>query len=125
MASPHSRIPEHVRRQAMDAVAHRETTAMIRAYGHANVPPEQLFASRPVAPAEPRPLSDDVKRQALDAVRHRETTAQIRLVRDTGSVTPPLTPMRDTALLAERTNRLQREALERTQPPREIGRDHD
>jgi len=95
-------IPEHVKRQAMDAVSHRETTAMIRSFQNSGVEvsPEKTFTHAQEPTPEVHPIPDDVKRQAMDAVSHPETAAQIRLVRDNGSVTAPITPGRDTDRIA-------------------------
>ncbi len=78
-------IPEHVKRQAMDAVAHRETTAQIHAYKDSgvNVAEEYRFTHR-----------------------HPETRAQIQLVKDTGQITPPVTPMRGQEKSADKVNDL-------------------
>jgi hypothetical protein len=98
-------IPEHVKRQAMNAVSHRETTAHIR---HVTGAPAPEF-SVPANPSEPgpvRPLSEDAKRQAMDAVSHPETRAMIRLVKDTGSVIPDHTPTRASQRQAEKIAQL-------------------
>ena len=102
-------IPEHVKRQAMDAVNHRETTALIRAYGATSVSESSLFTHHRTSPPEVRPIPDHVKRQAMDAVSHSETRSQIRLVRDTGQVTPPATPTRESQRIAGKIAAMQRD----------------
>lgn len=101
-------IPEHVKRQAMSAVNHRETTALIRAYGAKSVPEGNLFTHHQPSGPENRPLTEEAKRQAIDAVSNRETTSQIRLVKDTGQVTPPSTPARGADRVAAKVSQLHR-----------------
>ena len=107
----HAKIPEHVRRQAMDAVSHRETTAHIRSFqtSGTDVSPDSMFSYRQEPRQEVRPIPDAVKRQAMDAVSHPETTSQIRLMRDNGRVTPPNTPARETDQVAGKVSRLHHE----------------
>ena len=101
-------IPEHVKRQALSAVNHRETTSMIRAYGAKSVPEGNLFThSNPPMP-ENRPLTAEAKRQAMDAVSNPETRSQIRLVKDTGQVTPPSTPAPGANRVAAKVSQLHR-----------------
>lgn len=100
-------IPGHVKRQAMDAVAHRETTEFMRLHGYRREPVSGV-EHRHEAAARP---SADVKRQALDAVSHRETTAHIRLVEDASSVFAPTTPSRASAHAAERVDELHRAGI--------------
>ena len=121
-------LNDEVKRQAMDAVSHRETTAMIRSYRDSGIEasPDSLFQKTPVPENEVKPIPEDVKRKAMDAVSHRETLSQIRLVRDNGEVTVPLTPNRNTPRLAEKVVELHREQPE---PMKEIihekpGRDY-
>lgn len=101
-------IPQHVKQQAMDAVNHRETTAMIRSAKDSgiSVSPENLFTHRQEPRPENRPIPDDVKRQAMDSISHPEMSNQIRLATYNGVVTPPVTPMRDVDRSAERVNKL-------------------
>jgi hypothetical protein len=94
-------IPEHVRKQAMDAVAHKETTAMIRLY-RSNDGPGPDFSGPPELKTDYGKITDDIRKQAMDAVSHPETRARIQLVKDTGEVTPPNTPTRNSLVLAER-----------------------
>ena len=94
----------------MDAVAHKETTAQIRALTRQTEASEaNLFTHAQTPGPENRPIPDAVKRQALDAVSHRETAAHIRLVRDTGDVTAPNTPSRGTDQVAGKVARLHHE----------------
>ena len=102
-------ISDHIKRQAMDAVSHRETTEFMRLHGYSE---QSISLFSAPAIAEPQgtslPLNDAVKRQAMDAVAHRETTAHIRLMEDTGSVFTPSTPSRASAHAAERVSELHR-----------------
>lgn len=123
MANLHSNIPEHVKRQAMDAVAHKETTAFIRSYGATEVPEQRLFTHAQTPGPERRPIPDAVKRQAMDAVSHGETATQIRLVRDTGSVTPPITPGRESERIAGKVHQLHREGQEMERTHRTMTQD--
>jgi len=95
-------IPDSVRRQAMDAVSHRETTAQIRAYQNSGIEAAPGFTPAPVSPGPPGPLTDDIRRQAMDAVSHHETMASVRLVADTGSISPGHTPSVKNDIIAER-----------------------
>jgi hypothetical protein len=95
-------IPENVKRQAMDAVNHKETTAQIRLYRNNDVPAQTFSETEKPAPATRGPIPDHVKKQAMDAVSHKETTAQIRLVKDNGSVMPTATPSQETNRTAEK-----------------------
>ncbi|HEY3862535.1 MAG TPA: hypothetical protein VGO59_11660 [Verrucomicrobiae bacterium] len=119
-------IPEHVKRQAMDAVSHKETTAMIRAM-NANAAPVShgdVFAhSKPSVP-ETRPIPDEVKRQAMDAVSHPETRAQIKLVKDTGEISCPLTPSREKMRIADKIARLHKSGHDLDATHRAMTQDH-
>jgi len=95
-------IPDHVKRQAMDAVAHKETTAQIRLYSSNHVPARTLPDTEKTAPAARGAIPDHVKKQAMDAVANKETTAQIRLVKDNGSLSPGQTPAHDSNRVAEK-----------------------
>jgi hypothetical protein len=103
-------IPDHVKKQAMDAVSHRETTAFMHLYGYSSDGASVFSRSGDADPAKSR-LSVDVKQQALDAVSHRETTAHIRLVEDSGSVFAPTTPSRASADAAQRISDLHRTGI--------------
>jgi hypothetical protein len=102
-------IPDHVKRQALDAVSHKETTAQIRLYRHNDAPAQTFTSSAPeqsaaaTQNATPRsPIPDDVKKQAMDAIANKETMAMIRLVKDTGSPYPMATPSKETSRAAEK-----------------------
>ena len=83
-------LPEHVKRQAMDAVSHKETTAQIRLYRDNTAQQELFNAASQQSKVEPsREIPEHVKQQAKDAVGNIETTHQIRLVKDSGSPTAP------------------------------------
>ena len=110
----------------MDAVSHKETTAMIRAM-NANTAPVShgdLFThSKPPVP-ENRPIPDEVKRQAMDAVSHAETKAQIRLVKDTGDVKAPITPGRGTDYIAAKIAQLHKTGQEADATHKKMTQDH-
>jgi hypothetical protein len=82
-------IPDHVKRQAMDAVADKVTTAQIRLYCN-NDQPAVFNASedRPVR----SPIPDHVKMMAMDAIKDKGTVAQIRMIEAQGVVAPMGTP---------------------------------
>ncbi len=98
-------IPEHVKKQAMDAVSHKETTAQIRLYRSNDSPAPNFSAPQSgekIASATRGSIPDHVKKQAMDAIANKETVAQIRLVKDNGSVMPMATPSQETNRAAER-----------------------
>jgi len=95
----------------MDAVNHKETTAMIRLYSNNDSPAQTFSPSEKVAPAtrgstQGCSIPDHVKKQAMDAIANKETMAQIRLVKDNGSPfggqSPTATPGHDTNKVAEK-----------------------
>ena len=105
-------LPEHVKKQAMDAVSHSETTTQIRGYSNreaADAAHKDLFSS-PAQGGESKEIPDHVKKQAMDAVSSKETTAQIALVKDSGSVVPEGGPARDTSRTAERIAQMQKDS---------------
>lgn len=104
MAISHS-IPDHVKKQAMDAVSHHETTEFMRLHGFVS---EGVPTSPPVAKRPAGVIGEAVKRQAMDAVSHPDTKAHVRMVADTGTVFPPTTPTREATQAAERVNALHR-----------------
>ena len=117
-------IPENVRRQAMDAVSHQETTAQIRLYGGTDVAanfsgPPQLAADK-----SPGPLTPEVRKQAMDAVSHMETRAQIQLVKDSESVTPPVTPIHKNAAVAEKIAGMHKSGQDADSVHRDITKDN-
>ncbi len=95
-------IPDSVRREAMDAVSHRETTAQIRAYQNSGIEAAPGFTPVEIPQTVTRPMTDDIRRQAMDAVSHHETMASVRLVNDTGSISPGPTPSVKSSMIAER-----------------------
>ena len=104
-------IPEHVKRQAMDAVSHKETTAQIRLYSQNPNAAPKLFNEPPKESptlVQRGPIPDDVKRQAMDAVSNKETTAQIRLVKDNGSMSPTPSPNKESTKAAEKIAQMHR-----------------
>lgn len=125
-------IPEHVKKQAMDAVSHKETTDMIRSFKGSGADVSQSYTTFTHAPepkAEVRPIPDEVKKQAMDAVSHPETQAQIRLVRDNGAVTAPLTPARDTDRIADKVAQMHKsgkdvDMTQRAMTKDNFGREH-
>ncbi len=117
-------IPDHVRRQAMDAVSHYETTHQIRAFRDSGM--DASFAPPPLH-SEPvqayQPLTEDVRRQALDAVAEFEMRGQIRLVRDNGEVMPPVTPLRENERIAQKISGLHRSGMDAETVQRTITKD--
>ena len=108
----------------MDAVAHKETTAQIRAMTHRTEASQaNLFTPAQSFGPENRPIPDAVKRQAMDAVSHRETTAHIRLIRDTGDISAPNTPSRATDQVAGKVARLHHEGHGLDKTHKQITRD--
>jgi hypothetical protein len=101
-------LPEHVKKQAMDAVSHTETTAQIRLYRNNDVPAQTFSSAEKHEGPTRSPIPDDVKKQAKDAVSHPETQAQIRLVKDNGSVSPAATPSQETNRIAGKTAQLEK-----------------
>jgi len=98
-------IPEHVKRQAMDAVTNKVTTAQIRLY--ASNDNAAIFTSpEKTAPAAPGVITDDVKKQAMDAIANKGTMSQIRLVEDKGSLSPIGTVPMGNNPLAEKIARM-------------------
>ena len=74
-------IPDNVKRQAMDAISNKNTTAQIRLYCN-NDQPAIFNPSEKNAPATRGPISDDVKKQAQDAITSKGTQSYIRMVDD-------------------------------------------
>jgi len=98
------KIPDHVRKEAMNAVNHKETTAQIRAFTDSGIEASPSFTETNLdyAKSKDQPLTEEVRKEAMNAVNHPETKAQIKLMEDTGSVTAPQTPSEKTERLAER-----------------------
>jgi hypothetical protein len=94
-------IPEHVKRQTMDAVGSKATTAQIRLYCN-NDQPAIFNPAEKDAPAVSRPIPDEVRKQAMDAINYRETMSQVRLVDHEGSPSPLGTPSPQNNPLAQR-----------------------
>jgi hypothetical protein len=120
-------LPEHVKKQAMDAVAHKETTAQIRLYsnrGAADAPRQDLFSSPKGTGPESREIPDYVKKQGMDAVADKDTTAQIRLVKDSGTVVPQAGSARDTNRVSERIAQMQKESRDVDSVHRTITKDN-
>jgi hypothetical protein len=93
----------YVRQQAMDAVAHRETTAAIRAFQDSGIEAAPLEFHQVKIETEPyQPITDEIRQKAMDAVSHPETMAAVRLVADTDHLTPDHTPSVKNTLIAER-----------------------
>ena len=117
-------IPEHVRKQAMDAVSHYSTTARIRAYGDSGIsasPGSQFTYSEPTK-AGYAPLTDEVRRKAMDAVSHPEIQARVRLAQD-NEVFAPSTPSRQSMEIAEKITRMRLEGRDVERAHKEITRD--
>ena len=116
-------IPEHVRKQAMDAVAHKETTALIRAYGHKEMAHDFSGPPQPAAETPPGRLTDEIRKQAMDAVSHPETRARIQMGKDSGEVTAPITPTQKSLRLAERVAEMHISGQDRDSIQRDMTRD--
>jgi hypothetical protein len=123
-------IPDHVKKQAMDAVNHKETTAQIRLYSN-NHEPAQTFSESPkIAPATRGEIPDHVKKQAMDAIANKETMAQVRLVRDNGSLSPGPTPAHETNKVAEKVAGLHKtgheaDSVQQAMTKDNFGRDYE
>jgi hypothetical protein len=117
-------IPENVKRQAMDAVNHKETTAQIRLYRNNDAPAQTFSDAEKTAPAARGSIPDDVKRQAMDAISHKETTAQIRLVKDNGSLSPSPTPGHETNKAAEKVAQLHKSGHDADAVQRQVTKDN-
>jgi hypothetical protein len=125
-------IPDHVRKEAMNAVNHKETTAQIRAFNDSGVSASPSFneVNLEYAKSKDQPLTDEVRKQAMNSISHNETTAQIRLVKDSGSVTPDHTPSRKTDMIAERIAEMHKSghsvgAIQQTMTKDNFGREHE
>jgi hypothetical protein len=95
-------LPEHVKKQAFDAVGHKETTAMIRAYANDNSWQPFNQSERMQAPArQPSLNTEQIIAKGRDAVSHSETTAQIRLISVNNTDSPMATPNRDNTKAAQ------------------------
>jgi hypothetical protein len=90
-------LPEHVKKQAFDAVGHKETTAMIRHYANDNSWQPFNQPQRTVAPAQQHGLEPSVIAKGRDAVSHSETMSQIRLISANRIEAPMATPSRDSS----------------------------
>ncbi len=95
-------IPEHVRRQAMDAVSHHETTAQIRAFQDSGIEAAPGFTPVEIPQTVTRPITDDIRREAMDAVSHGETMAAVRQVEMPDDIRPDHTPSVKNSIIAER-----------------------
>jgi hypothetical protein len=98
-------IPDHVRKQAMDAVSNKVTTAQIRLYC-SNDQPAIFNPSEKAAPGPRASIPDDVRKQAMDAIADKGTMAQLRLIESKGSVSPIGTPSPGKNLLAEKVAKM-------------------
>ena len=120
-------LPEHAKKQAMDAVSHKETTAQIRLYSNreaTDAPQKDLFSSPKETGPASREIPDHVKKQGMDAVADKDTTAQIRLVKDSGSPVPQAGSARDTNRVAERIAQMQKESRDVNTVHRTITKDN-
>jgi len=121
-------IPEHVRQQAMDAVAHKETTAQIRMYRNNDAPAPESSGPTQGTPSYNK-ITPEMRKQAMDAVAHTETKAQVQLMKETGAVTSPHTPTRSSLAVAERVADLHKsgqniDSIHRNITKDNFGRDH-
>jgi hypothetical protein len=122
-------IPEHVKKQAMDAVSHKETTQMIRMYQNKDAAAPVLASPVKTATATRGAIPEHVKKQAMDAVAHKETTAQIRLVKDGGAPMAPLAPSQEANRAAQKVSEMHKrgqdmDAVQRAMSKDNFGRDH-
>lgn len=98
-------IPDHVRRQAMDAIAYHASTAFIRSQPDSgvSVSPESQFHQPEInPPGSYETITDDVRRQAMDAVSNDNSKALIQLVKDADTIAPPWTPSPEASRIGER-----------------------
>jgi len=98
-------IPDHVKKQAMDAVNNKVTTAQIRLYCN-NDQPAIFNSEDKILPATRGPIPDHVKKQAQDAISWTGTQSQIKLVEDKGSLSPVGVPSQGKGPLAEKVARM-------------------
>jgi hypothetical protein len=107
----------------MSAVAHKETTGMIRRYGVTDVTVLELFQGRPGEPRLVKDLPAQVKREAVNAVGSKELAAQIRLVKDNGAIYAPLTPSFESCRNAQKISRLHEQGYQLNEIHREATKD--
>jgi hypothetical protein len=100
-------IPDHVKKQAMDAVSSKETTAQIRLYRN-NDAPAQTFSESKNAPAARGSIPDHVKKQAMDSINCKETVTQMKLVKDSEPMSPLSSPSHEKNRTAERIAEMQK-----------------
>ena len=83
-------ISDSLKKQAMDEVNGRASTAQIRAYPGSGSPVSPATPFTYTDPATPliHPIPESVKRQAMDAMKDPVVRAQIRLLQDTGYTSP-------------------------------------
>ena len=117
-------LPEHVKRLAMGAVAHKETTAQIRAFRPVDVSPGDQFIYTGPAKPETRAFSGDAKQQAMSAISSPEVRAHIRLVKDNGEISCPLTPSRETQRIADKIAQLHKSGHDLDATHKHITQDH-
>jgi hypothetical protein len=98
-------IPDHVKKQAMDAVSNKVTTAQIRLYCN-NDQPAVFNSEHKNAPAARGPIPDHVKKQAMDAISWKGTQTQIRMIEDKDSLSPVGVPSQGKGPLAEKIARM-------------------
>ena len=91
-------VSEDVKRQAMDAVSHRETAAQVGCLtgGGRTAPAKtEVVRSVAIAPQMPGLIPLEVKRQAMDAIASVETIAQIGWLKMTGGIALYLARIRE------------------------------
>jgi hypothetical protein len=101
-------IPEHVKKQAREAVYERETSAMIRSFRNSgeDVSHSSLFTQSESRKVDTRLRSANAKQQAREAVWDSEVCAHIRLVKDGGDLQVPATPSPDTQRMAGKVGQI-------------------
>lgn len=108
----------------MDAVAHKETTDMIRRYGYVDVSALELFQGHFREPRLVKDLPAPVKREAVNAVGSKEMAAQIRLVKDEGAIFAPSTPSVEASRNGAKISRLHNQGYLVNEIHRESTRDN-
>lgn len=121
-------VPEHVKRQAMDAVAAYESTPFIRRHSHAAETVRLLAAPSDEQPAKRGIVTDEIRKLALDAVA--PCKRDVRLVPHDGTAFAMHTPNTRAARSAEWITQLNRQGahvdtVHRMATKDYFGRDHD
>ena len=118
-------IPEHVRRQAMDAVSNSAILAQIRSFKDSGIDMslDQPFTYAETPAPERSPIPEHVRREAMSAVSDPMIREQIRLARDNGTIEAPFTPTRSGLCSAEKVAGLHRSGMDMAAVQQTITRD--